>query len=363
MIPRDRPRRKPLLYAGVSLLVTTTVFFYLFSQITWRQVMDLIVSMDRPLVGWFFLLSLAMHIARTLRYRVILLSVGQDPGFPRLFLTVIVRALCVDLLPARIGELVYIYILRVKLGVELGAAIASFALAFLFDLLALAPILAAALVTVGTGNPLSPWVLGATGLALLVLSGLLIHFLPLALKLGFRACAFLPAAPGRLRAWACRFMASTHRQVRRAKARGVYGRVFGLSIAVRLLKYGALYALLLALLKPGGLTPDRLPFPKVFLGLCSAEMAASLPVSGLGGFGAYEGAWSLVFRLLGFPAEIAMATGVSHHLFSQVYGYLLGLTALVLLQVLPRRIHRPDGSASARRAGDAGLPGDGELLS
>ncbi len=187
-------RLKSFLYIATSLLLAIGVFSWLLAHVTWRQVADLILSIHLPLLGLFFVLSMAMQIVRTLRYRVVLKSVGQTPGFFRLFLVVLVRGLCVDLLPARTGELVYIYLLRAKLGVELGAATASFALAFLFDLTALAPLLVAALLLAGTGIPFSPWVLAAAG-GLLLLALLALRLLPAALRLGFRLCPPAPAEP------------------------------------------------------------------------------------------------------------------------------------------------------------------------
>lgn len=337
----NRTRLKPWIYIGFSLLLTTGVFAWLLSHVTWRQVAELILSVDLRLAGVFVATSMAMHAARTWRYRVILQSVGQAPGFFRLFLVVLVRSLCVDLLPARTGELVYLYLLRVKLGVELGAATASFALAFLFDLVALAPLLVVAVALAGAGPTLPPLAWIGAGLALLAVTALALHWLPAGLRLGFRACALLPRRAPRFRRWARRFLASTHRQIRRAKARGVYAPVFGLSLAVRLLKYAGLYVLLLAMLLPQGYALRELPFPKAFLGFCAAEMAASLPLSGIAGFGAYQGAWALVFILLGFPAEMAKATSISHHLFTQVYGYLLGLAGVVWLLLLPRARPHP----------------------
>ena len=66
-------------------------------------------------------------------------------------------------------------------------------------------------------------------------------------------------------------------------------------------------------------------------------MAASLPISGIAGFGAYEGAWAGVFILLGFPAAMAKATSLSHHLVTQLYGYLIGIASILTLLALPAR--------------------------
>lgn len=330
-----RHRLTSLVYIAFSLLLAISVFTWLLTHITWRQILNLMLAVNLPLLGLFFILSLSMQLVRTVRYRLVLQSVGQAPGFGRLFLAVLVRGLCVDLLPARTGELVYLYLLRVKLGVELGAATASFALAFLFDLMALAPLLVIALLIVGMGRTFSPILLGGAGVALLLLAMLALRLLPATLRMGFRACAFLPDRVAALRRWTRRFLAATHRQLRRARSHGIDAPLFGLSLGVRLLKYAGLYVLLLAMLHPQGYTLHSLPFPKVFLGLCAAEMAASLPISGFAGFGAYEGAWAGVFILLGFPTSMAKATSLSHHLFTQLYGSLIGIASTLALLALP----------------------------
>lgn len=336
---------------GFSVALTTAVFGWLFSYIAWRDVAGLIRAADPPRLGLYVALSLLLQTTRTLRYRIVLGSAGQRPGFFRFLLVVLVRGFCVDLLPARTGELVYIYLLKVRLGVELGGATASFALAFLFDLMALAPLLAGALALAGAGFAPSPAALLIAGGALLAASALLIALLPWGLRVGFRLVTPAPNRRRRARRQLRRFLASTHRQVERARARGVYAPLLGLSVVVRLLKYTALYALLLALLGPRGYSTRSLSFPKVFLGLTASEMAASLPISGLGGFGAYEGAWAFVFERLGLPANLAKETGVSHHLLTQLWGYGLGLAALLALWVT-----RPPTTAPKAPAGNGRDP-------
>ncbi len=318
-----RPGIRSWLMTGASALVTILVFSYLFSRITWDQVAGLIAGLDRRWVGVFFMLSISQHLVRTWRYRLLLRAAGQTIRFGALFVVVLVRSFCVDLLPARSGELVYVYLLKARMGVELGAATASFALAFLFDIVVLGPMVLLAALSVA--SPALPgYALPLAGLILFGGSVAAVLLLPFCLRLAFR---FLPPRFRRLR----RLVASVHRQVGRARRMGVYGPVLVLSVLVRFLKYGSLYVLLYALLKPGGILLEQIPFPTVFLGFCAAEMAASLPASGIAGFGAYEGAWVLAFRLLGFSETLAGVTAVSHHLLTQVYGYALGLVALTAL--------------------------------
>lgn len=332
-----------MVFALFGALLAFAIFYYLFTQITWGQVVGIWRDIDGRWVAAFVVLALLLQFVRTWRYRGVLLAMGERTGWARLFMTVLIRGVCVDMLPARLGELVYIYILRTRLGVNLGAATASFALVFLFDILALAPlmVLALSLVVVGADVEWSSPLLMAISAGLFVVAALLISSLPLLVRTTFLLSGWALPRGGRLRHWVRRLLASTHRQIHRAKAHGVYTRVFLQSLLVRILKYTALYALLLAMVLPQGYTIAEWPLHKVFLGLTAAEMAASLPVSGVLGFGAYQGAWTLVFVLLGFPVEMAQITSVAHHVFTQVYGYLMGLFALVGLMWLRPVSGRP----------------------
>lgn len=328
---KQQPSWKWWITVVASTGVTITVFGYLFTHITWQDVWTLLVSIDLRLLAVFVSLSLSQHLLRTVRYRLVLQSAGESVRFLMLFLAVLVRGFCVDILPARTGELVYIYLLKSRLRVDLGAATASFILPFLFDVMVLGPMVMLAVFSV-TLNAVPIPIFIAAGFLLFLGAVIAVLMLPWGLRVAFRI-ASIGHGLRRIR----RFLASTHRQVCRARKAGIYGKIFALSVGVRFLKYSSLYVLLYALLKSDGVTLADLPPARAFLGFCAAEMAASLPISGLAGFGAYEGTWALVFRLLGFPESMAHVTAISHHLVTQAYGYGMGLVSLSLLMVITRR--------------------------
>ena len=171
------------------------------------------------------------------------------------------------------------------------------------------------------------------GIAIFVITGVIVYYLSPLLKLAdwfFTKLSFLRE---RLRRRIRRAIAASDYQVRKARRSGVFFRLLFQSVIVRLTKYGTLYFFFYALTHPYGYKLSDLSVPRVFLGLVSAEMAASLPVSGIAGFGAYEGTWASVFQILGFPGHVAKVTSVSHHLFTQLYGYGLGVAAILLLML------------------------------
>jgi len=326
-------RVRRALFFLFSLALTVVVFSILFRHVTWADVQHLILNIHPGWVGVFLAFSLLQLVFRTWRYRMLLRASDENPPSFALFLVVVVRGLCVDMLPARAGELVYIFLVRTRLGVDLGAATASFALAFLFDVLALAPLLVIGAFAVGGGSGLSPTVLiGGAAVLLIVSSALIAAMIPV-LTLAQRLLR-----PWRERdlSWA-RFLSDTAASVcdslRLAKRKRLFWPLFGSSLLIRISKYASLYFLMFALLTPRGYNLATIPPAEAFFALVSGEMAASLPVSGIGGFGAYEGAMAVVFVLLGFTKETAAAVTLSHRLLTQLYGLGTGLLALLTLML------------------------------
>ena len=284
------------LYLLLSVAVPAGVFSYLFTHVSWREVQDLLLNANLRGVIMMITLSMTMNVYRTWRYRLSLQVSGYMPSFGSLFLVTLIRGLCVDLLPARAGALVYVYLVTTRLGVPFGAAASSFALTFLFDTIALAPLLVVAALWVSASVQLPAGVMIGGGLAIFVITGVIVYYLSPLLKMAdwfFMKLGFLRArARRRIR----RAIASSDYQIRKARRSGVFVRLLFQSVIVRLTKYGTLYFFFYALTQPFGYRLSDLSVPRVFIGLVSAEMAASLPVSGIAGFGAYEGTWAWVFQ-------------------------------------------------------------------
>ena len=347
--------RSRLFYLAFSLIVSVGVFAYLFSYVSPREVLALIADADRRAVVMFVLLSLASSVLRAWRYQILLRVAGHAPGAVAIFLTVLVRNLFADLLPARVGSLVYVYIVNARLRVPLPAATSSFAAALVLDVVALGPLLVAAGLWAGRGAGLEGAVLAGAGVVLGAASVLVLAGLPTVLRVGERLATGHEAHA--VVGMAGQAAAAFRAELERLREAAVYGRLLVLSILVRLAKYASLYVFLFALLAPRGYGLADLPVVKVFVGILAAEMAASLPVSGIAGFGAYEGTWAFVFERFGFPGAIARLTSVAHHLFTQAYGYGLGGAALLLLLLPVWTAPAGRGERPGRREGLAAFGG------
>lgn len=319
--------RKHLVYLFFSVLITVSIFYYLFSQISLSEVWGLILGVDRRALYCFVFLAVSMSFFRTWRYLLLLWVVGYRPSALAFFLVVLVRNFFSDLLPARIGSLIYIYVVTARLGIPFASATSSFALSFLFDIVALVPLILIALIMAGSVESISLGGLLAGSVVLGVISVLLIKYLAWFCKIMAQWVKKYRGEHNKI----FEFLCQTESDIEKVKTAGIFNRLIVLSLLVRITKYASLYIFVYALLKPIGYGFEDLHVAKVLLGICASELAASLPISGIAGFGAYEGAWALTFTMLGFEEKIASLTAVSHHLFTQVYGYSLGALALLLL--------------------------------
>lgn len=334
---------KQVIYLLLSLALSLGLGWYFFSHHSIADVLDALRGVPPRYIYSFLIFSLLMSVFRAWRYRLLLSANGYECQPFSLFLVTIVRNLFSDLLPARLGTLIYIYLVNTRLAVPVSAATSSFAYAFLFDIVAVCPLIAFCLLSFAVPAQIHSTAMLLAVVVLLVLSAVLIALLPSVVTYAASLAQQIGGARTKV---VERFLAEIATSLNEVKQAGIYGRVFVLSVVTRSLKYAALYVFLLGLGKSLGLSQEVLSLEKSLLGLLSAEFAASLPISGISGFGAYEGAWAFTFSLLGVEQRLAEMTAFSHHIFTQTYGYAIGITGLLIL-LLPA-FYRPHASKAKK---------------
>src|SRR5262245_41642600 len=154
---------------AAALLVSAAILTYLFTTqgADPRALVPLVRAISVPGLVAYVVISTAGLVLRALRYRLLL---GRPVPLWPLLLVTAVRNMTVDLLPARAGAAAsYLYLVTARLGLPLEAGVASFALSFILDTLAVAPLLVLALLAVGNA-PLPPTVLVGGSLVILIAS-------------------------------------------------------------------------------------------------------------------------------------------------------------------------------------------------
>ena len=329
---------------GLGLLVSGAIIVYLFTAqgADPRALVPLVRAISLPGLLAYVAVSGVGLVLRALRYRLLL---GRPVPLWPLVLVTAVRNMAVDLVPARAGAAAsYLYLVTARLGLPLEAGVASFALSFILDTLAVAPLLMLALLAVGNA-PLPPAVLVGGSLAILLGSVAALWVLAPLLRLGAAVAARLPGPVARL----VPILGAAASEVERRERARTLVPALGLSLLLRLTKYGAYYCLLQALLASQDQAGLQLSFLRVFLSIAGAEMAASLPLPTIMSFGPYEAAGAAGFAFwLGLPPDLATLAVTAFHGLSQIHDYALGLLALVW--IMAARPQRPVDARSDRAA-------------
>lgn len=318
---------KQKIYLIFSILVTLAVYRYVLVDLSYREVKQLLFRVDLRYLAAFFLLSITGSVLRTWRFAIVLASTGHKPSKFLLFLVVLVRNLCSDLLPARLGSLIFIFLANNRLAINFWVATAVFSVALLLDLLVMLPVAAVLILWLGLVEHSA--LLAAS--LLIAVTGLSFYFLLKLPDLLELVRSFISKWNSKMMRKLDRILSDLAAQFESVNRGKIYPQLLLISFAVRVCKYFSLLLFLLALVVPIGFKVEDLPIAGSLFGIVAAEVAASLPISGIAGFGIYEGTWAVVFERIGYSSELAQTTGVAHHLFTQLYGWLLGLVALLAL--------------------------------
>ena len=318
----------------LSVVVSIGLLLFLLTKIDLSDFIQTFQNIYVPaLIGFMFLSVLGSGL-RALRYKWLLQP--YPIKWKDILMVTFIRNLFVDLFPARIGSLSYIYILNKRLKYSFEASSSTFVIAFLFDFLTLSPLLIMAIFFVGMGTT-------ALSVPIMVLISVIFFFIvflvlwkviPLS-DLFLNIYAFLLKITGlRKKKWAdfsIEKIKSSRDSLVQIQKRKIYWPVFTLSLFIRLAKYASLYLLLFSLLHSHGLLLSAANFFKTVLGITGAEMSSALPVKGIGGFGTWESAWVLTSRLINFESSLAIISGIGIHLISNLFEYALGIISLLIL--------------------------------
>jgi hypothetical protein len=329
---------KKSLFLAVSLVLSGLLLFQIFSQNTINQWPMLLARIRVDLLGLYVGLYGVGFSLRTWRYHLLLKGAGPSlvPGFGSLALVTAVRNMLVDFLPARTGSLSYLVILNRVFAVDLSACLTSFTYAALFDLLTLGPLLAVVLlIDTLLGTPAHPllWGLGVavTAGGFLVIVFLEPLFRGLSQWIEGRTVSFRKERP-----WLEKIiqeLIEVSRSFLTLRRAGLFWLLLGLSLLLRAIKYTLLYLLFFAVMTALLEVSPTLPFLKIMFGIMTSEVAASLPVSGIAGFGLYEGILGAVVAGQGISTSQGIFISFAMHLLSQILEYSLGSAALIIIGI------------------------------
>ena len=272
-------------------------------------------------------------------YRQMLLIGTGDIRYIDIFFTSQIRNAFNMLLPARTGELSYVYVLRKKFKIPVEIGISTLMVGLIFELILVFCMAVISIITIGMSRPSAPSIsVVVISSLLLIASLLLLIFLSQFINLFIKFCKFLTRkfpGLGKNRAFSYLFdkLIETNKSIQIIQKRKIYWKVFLLTVVTRAIKFTSYYFLIHAYLKPLGYDFADLPYWTVILATIAAELSAVLPTHAVAGLGTYEAAFVLAFVSLGYPEKPAIIAGFNYHIINLVFTILWGVMAILIISM------------------------------
>jgi len=310
----------------LSILITIGILFFLFSQISLK---DLYTLLRNANPFWTLLGALGYLLAiffRALRYRWLIHS--KEIPLPNLFRISVFYNLSLMVLPSKLGELSYPYLLNRLCGVSMTEGLASLIASRVYDFFTILVI----------------FLVGSIGFQSLFKINVFLIILLVALLFGLIFFAFfymsdllqfLSNALGKISQrmggkkskpfqWTQRKIHEMAEDFYAIKAKRTYLPVTVTSLVAWIMAFWMFYALM----KGFGVSAT---FSKVIFGSTVAIVANALPISGLGNWGILEAGWTAGFLLVGLTKVEAITTGLGVHIIIFVTAAIASLVCWITL--------------------------------
>ncbi len=311
----------------IPVLVTIGIIFLLFTQISLGDLYRLLKKID---LRWTLMGGLGYLLAilcRAFRYKWLIHS--RDVPVSDLFRISVFYHLSLMVLPSKLGELTYPYLLNKLSGMTMTEGLASLIASRIYDVFTILIIFFIAFIGFQNAFHVNPlltillilFLIGVTFLAFFYMSDLLKLFSrvfgSVLEKTGLSRRKSFQWTLGRIHAMADDFDA--------IQARRTYLSVTLASLSSWVFSYWMFFAFL----KGFGIST---PVMKMVFASTIAIIANVLPISGLGNWGVLEAGWAAGFMLVGLSKVEAIATGFGVHILLFMTGALMSFFCWVTLK-------------------------------
>ena len=311
----------------ISFLITLVILFILFTQISLRDLFNLLLRID-PL--WATLGSAGYFLAvlfRAFRFRWLIHS--KEISIDELFRISVFYHLSLMVLPSKLGELSYPYLLNRIGGISMTEGLASLIASRVYDFFIILVIfLFSSLAFQNLFKVNLLFILLLTLLLILVIL-LIFFYMNYVLTLISKVCGcffkILRKEESKTSLWVQRKIHEISEDFYAIRAKKTYLAV----TLTSLLSWSMIFLTFQAFLLGFGI---EISFLKVLFGSTVAVIANALPIGGIGNWGTLEVGWAAGFLMTGLPKEQAIATGFGVHILIFITCALLGLLSWVTLK-------------------------------
>jgi glycosyltransferase 2 family protein len=309
-----------ILFFGLGLLLLA----FLLSQVDFQNLARLIAHIPPIYLVLGGIIYLLKSTIRSFRFWRI--NAEAHPSFLKMLRLTLASSLASQLLPLKLGELTYIYLVKKEIDSPITQGISSLIIIRIFDLLAISILFILAALGFGISNGLSvyfSYVLGFIAFLVILLIALVSagkYFSPIANRLVQNT--FLGKIPliGKAQNGLERILAGLGK---------FKGKEMIELVSYPLLEWLVNFAMYHVLLQGMGLSPRPLD---TVIGVSFAALASVLPVNSFGNFGTQEAGWATGLLLSGFSQQTALASGFATHLLA--LGFMLGMGGVAWISYL-----------------------------
>ncbi|AKB33543.1 hypothetical protein MSSIH_2853 [Methanosarcina siciliae HI350] len=312
-----------------AVALSIGLLYILLSRVQFDEIVTTLTSINPAYIIAGFALYICSYFLRAFRFYILL---HREIELKGLFNIICVHNMVNNILPARTGELSYIYLLKKVHKKTTGEGVASLMVARIFDIIALSLLF---LISVLIVKDLPEIFMNTIGTVALFMVIMLIYLIVLLYsgrsffgitKRFFGKYNLDQRKPGN---YLLKIGEETVDSLEKTNiGNGIYLLILS-SILIWLLNYSMVFFLL------QGMT-IHIPLQNVILGATFCLLTTVLPIQGVGGFGTSETVWTLVFVPLGMSLEAAIISGFSYHIILIMYYLFIGSYGLIALKATVR---------------------------
>ena len=309
------PKKPVTLTRVVSFCLGLAVLFLLLSQIDFRDLSQLLLTIQPLHLVLGGLIYLCKASIRS--YRITRLNKSSSLSQIKTLRLSLASSLASQILPFKLGELSYVYLLKKEDKASLSQGLSSLVILRVFDVLAVAILFLGISLWEGLPDDLSNYyvpILIFLGVVALAFGAWMLTSRLKGLALGqIRQLKIfsIPAADKLLRG--IESLIDSLKQYKAAE--------YPLFILLASLEWTVNYVTFHVIMLGMGFTPT---FFATVVAVSFSILASILPINSLGNFGTQEAGWATGMLLMGFSSVDAIASGFAAHLITLGYFLLLG---------------------------------------
>ena len=311
----------------LSVLITAAIVLILLLQISLKDLYTLLRTIDPFWLVMGSITYLLANLFRALRFRLLIHSKGVP--LSDLFRITSFYHLSLMILPSKLGELSYPYLLNRISGKNVTEGLASLVVSRVYDFFIILLILLFVSIGYQTLFKVDPFFLIPVVVFLIFLIVFIFFYMGRLLKWFSNVLGKISIGAGSRNSsfvsWIERKMDEMAEDFDSIQARKTYLPVTLTSLAAWVMIFSTFYAYM----KGFGIDVSS---TKLILGSTIAVIGNALPVSGIGNWGTLEAGWAAGFLMVGLSKEKAIATGFGIHILIFVVCVLISFFCWVTLK-------------------------------